>query len=273
MANLPERRPERGELVERKLSNRDFELVIRRAAELQAREAEEFGLDGITEAEVLRIGRELGLSVQHLHRALAETGGAGTDEEGVGYRLFGPGVVRASRAVRGEPASVGRLLERYLIEREYLAVVRRYSDRVTFTRATGMMAAMGRATSQMFSRSPMLKVNNLEMTVQPFDGDTSYISLATSVRVQRTTTAASSLVGGTAAAGVGGAFLAIAIAPPAALLALPVIGGSYWLGKTIYDHVVSDIQEQLESLLDRLEHGELPPPMRGWSGPRVGFPQ
>jgi hypothetical protein len=260
LSNLPDRPASRGEIAERKLSNRDFEMVIRRAAELQAREAEEFLGEGISEAEVLRIGRELGLSSQHIHRALAETAGVQPQETGVADKLFGPEYARAGRAVRGEPETVAKALEWYLVEREYLAVQRRFGDRVTFTRASGMFAVMGRATSQMFSRSPLLKVANLDMAVQPFDEGFSYVTIGTSLRGQRTATAASSFIGGGAGAAVTGVVLGIAIAPPAALIALPVLGVSYLGGKSYYQKVVSDIQVQLESLLDRLEHGELPPP-------------
>jgi hypothetical protein len=267
--NLPDRPPGAGKaLSERRLSSRDFELVIRRAAELQAREAEDPASDGMTEAEVLRIGRELGLSTQYLHRALAEVEGSATEESGVFVKLFGPVHARAGRAVRGEPTEVSRVLERYLVEREYLAVLRRFHDRVLFTRARGMVAAMGRASSQIFSRSPMLPVSNLEMAVHPMEEGVSFVGLATSLGSQRNATAAASLVGGGTGASLSGAILGIAIAPPAALIALPILGFSVWAGHAYYDGVVRNIQTQLESLLDRLEHGELPGPNPRWQPPR-----
>jgi hypothetical protein len=268
VTNLPNKSEGGANLPARRLSNRDFEMVIKRAAELQARESEE-GLagEGITEAEAMRIGRELGLSTQNLHRALAETTSAAPPETGVFVSLFGPGSVQAGRAVRGEPQEIARTLERYLVEREFLAVLRRFPDRVVFTRASGMAAAMGRATSQIFSRSPLLKIDNLEMAIQPFEEGYSYVSLATSLKSNRTATAASSIVGGGTGAAVTGAVLGIAIAPPAALLALPVLAISIFGGRAYYDKLVDNVHVQLESLLDRLEHNELPPPARGWSGP------
>jgi len=256
-SNLPIRNPGSSALPERRLSNRDFELVIRRAAELQAREAEDGGADGMSEAEVVRIGRELGLSTEHLHRALAEVASDPPPESGAFHKLFGPANVRAARTVPGEAPPVSRALERYLVEREYLAVLRRLPDRVVFTRATGMVAAVGRASSQIFARSPLLRVRNLEMLVHPLDDGYSFVSLATSLNTQRNAAAASSLVGGGTGASLTGAILGIAIAPPAALVALPILGFSLWAGHAYYDGVVRDVQLQLESLLDRLEHGEL----------------
>jgi hypothetical protein len=262
VTNLPEPTSDQSVAAGRRLSTRDFELVIRRAAELQAREAEEFGGEGISEAEAMRIGRELGLSNQNLHRALAETSGAVSTETGVMAGLFGQGNVRAGRAVPGNAETVARTLETYLVEREYLVVLRRFPDRVLFTRASGMVAAMGRATSQFFSRSAPLRVENLEMSVQPFEEGYTFVSVATSVTSSRTATAASSLVGGGAVGGLTAAILGIAVAPPAALVAIPIIGLSGLFGRAYYKSVVRNLQTQLESLLDRLEHGDLPPPIR-----------
>jgi hypothetical protein len=255
-----------------RLTNRDFELVIRRAAELQARESEErFGGDGISEGEVFRIGRELGLSKENLQRAIAEMSGS-VPEEGVLTSMFGPTTVRVSRALRGDAAEVAKVLERYLEEREYLAVLRRFNDRVVFTRASGMVASMGRAASQMFSRSPLLNVTNLEMAVRPFDSEKAFVSLSTSLRSNRTAAATSSLIGGGTGAAVTGAVLGIAIAPPAALVALPILGLSVYLGRNYYDGLVDEVRVQLEALLDRLEHGDLPPPVGGWGSPRLRRP-
>lgn len=263
MSNLPDRPDSSPKLPVRKLSNRDFELVIRRAAELQARQSEEaFGGDGISEAEVIRIGRELGLSPENLQRAIAETSGE-EPEEGMLHSLFGAATVRASRLIAGDAEKVSRTLERYLVEREFLAVQRRFGDRTLFTRATGMIASMGRATSQMFSRSPLLKVDNLEVSFRPLDESGCWLSLASSLRANRTAAAATSFVAGGSGAAVAGAVLGIALAPPAALIALPILGASVFGARAYYDHLTKDVEVQLESLLDRLEHGELLAPSRG----------
>jgi hypothetical protein len=268
VTKLPDRPSPTSGLPERRLSNREFELVIRRAAELQAKEADRDAIDGISEAEAVRIGRELGLSPANLHRALAETSATTTPESGMLIHVYGPRSVRAGRAIPGEPEGVAQILERYLIEREYLAVIRRFPDRVVFTRASGMAAAVGRATSQLFARSPLLRVTNLEMTVRPLDEGHAFVSLESSLAGQRTAAAVGSLVGGGTGTAAAGAVLAIAVAPPAALVALPILGASVFGGRAYYEGVVRNVQVQLESLLDRLEHGELPPPARAWSTSR-----
>lgn len=246
------------------LSNRDFELVIRRAAELQARESESAGQEGMSRLEVVRIGRELGLSTKHLHQALAEVASGEQSESGLLARLFGPLQVRAGRSVAGEMEQVAQTLERYLVEREFLTVVRRFPGRVLLTRASGIGAAVGRATSQLFGRSPLLKVTKLEFSVQPLEEGFAYVALATALTEQRTAAAAGSFLGGGSGAAFIGAALGIAIAPPAALIALPVLGGAVYGGHLYYENVTRKIEQQFESLLDRLQHGELPPALPRW---------
>jgi hypothetical protein len=232
-------------------------MVIRRAAELQASQSDDVSDgEGVSEVEVIRIGQELGLSPEHLQRAIAETAGA-RPEQGFLHEVFGPETARASRLVRGDPGKVLRTLERYLVDREFLVVQRRFPDRVVFTRATGILASMGRAVSQTLSRAQPLDVENLDVSCRSLDDGSAWVSIATSLRVNRNTVAASSFVGGGMGATVAGAVLGIAIAPPVALVALPVLGASVFGGRAYYAGVVRDTGVRLESLLDRLEHGEL----------------
>lgn len=263
MTDLPDRIEPPADLPANRLSNHAFEQVIRRAAELQARDAEDVGGDGIDETEVLRIGRELGLSTQHLHRALVEVKGAEEPESGVLGTLFGPARIHAGRTIRGDAREIATALERHLVEREYLAVLRRFPDRVVFTRASGVVAALGRASSQVFNRSPLLGVPNLEVSSQPLEEGFGYVTLATSLGGQRTSTAAVSILGGGSGAAFTAAALAIAVAPPVGLLGLSVLGGAVFGGHVYYERAMRKVQIQLESLLDRLEHGELTRQPRG----------
>ena len=85
----------------RAISRSDFDQVMRRASELAAEEPG--GAEGeFTDAEVLRIGREAGLSERHVRRALTElrTGGGRALRRRSGIReLIAPGEVRGGRAV------------------------------------------------------------------------------------------------------------------------------------------------------------------------------
>lgn len=241
-------------------------MVIRRAAELQAREAESSD-EGIDENEVIRIGRELGLSTRHIHRALAEVGTDTEAEHGFLARFYGPGFVHASRTVLGSADKVAALMERYFVEREFLQVLRRMSDRLVFTRASGVIASMGRASSKIFSRAPLLELRELTMAVQDLEEGYSHITLMAPLRAQRTAAAATSIALGGSGTAFAAAALAIAVAPPAALVALPLLPASMFVGHMVHDNIVDKVQVQLESLLDRLEHGEITAPARrgGWT--------
>jgi hypothetical protein len=48
----------------------------------------------------------------------------------------------------------------------------------------------------------------------------------------------------------------VAIAPPAALIALPILGGSAWGARVAYGAVLKRARLHLEALLDHLERGE-----------------
>jgi hypothetical protein len=53
-----------------------------------------------------------------------------------------------------------------------------------------------------------------------------------------------------------GATLGIAVAPVAAVLALPVLGGAVWGARALHARLAERAQLHLESLLDSLERGE-----------------
>ena len=191
----------------RQLSAHEFDGVIRRAAELQAADGET-ARGSITEAEAMRVGRSLGLSMDSLLRALAETSSPAARRDGLLPRWLAPEIVRASRSVRAEPSGLAQTLECYLVQREHLVVLRRLDDRVVFTRAIGAPAALRRAASRIFRRSPLLRVSTLEMAVHPLDEGTSYVSLSTAVRSTRTITATGAMVGSGTGAAAAAALLA-----------------------------------------------------------------
>jgi energy-converting hydrogenase Eha subunit A len=50
---------------------------------------------------------------------------------------------------------------------------------------------------------------------------------------------------------------ATAFPDPLMLIGIPVVAGSWWGMRAIYAAIRGSLQDRLESLLDRLEHGEL----------------
>jgi hypothetical protein len=233
-------------------------MVIRRAAELQARSAEDPGSDAMSEEEAVRIGRELGLSLPNLNRALAEVRGQQEVEEGPMVRVMGKARLVATRTVAGEAGKLRALIEAYLLDKEYMTVERRRPDRTTYVRARGLFATLGRATSGAFGSTALLDLERLDVSVQPLEEGFVYVTLSTDLAGTRNGYAAGAAASATAVGGVGGLTLAVAVAPPLALLAIPAMGAVFYGIRYGYEVERRKRQTQLEALLDRLEYGELP---------------
>lgn len=231
--------------------------MIRRAAELQARSAEEAGGEGVSEADAVRIGRELGLSPAHVGRALAEVRAGGVEERGLGVRVMGESRLAASRVIQGDAGTIARRLDAYLLEREYMVVQRRLADRVVYVRAAGVAAAVARTATELFRRAPLLGLENLEVVARQVEPGWSHLALATDKSGDRTGYMVGGGVMGGVFGAVGGATLGIAIAPAAAVVALPILAASVGGMRYAYRSEAKKTLVKLESLLDRVEHDEL----------------
>lgn len=235
-----------------------MEAVIRRAVELQAGAAD--AGDGITEAEVLRIGRELGLPDRHMQQALAEVRTGSAAERGMLASVIGPSQVRVGRLVSLDAERAGRDLERYFLECEYMSVQRRRPGWTVYERAGGMAASMGRATSSVRRVNAAI----LEVAIDPLAPGQSSVMLAARIAGARAGFATGAFLGGGGGAVSVGVAAAIAVAPPAALLGLPVFAATLWAMRQGFEQLVERTGTRLESVLDRLESGELVPRRSGW---------
>lgn len=253
-----------GGLPERRLTPEQMERVIRRAVELQAGASDRSAEEGITETELVRIGREIGVSPQYIQRALAETGAPATTPA-LAERVFGPGWVRAERTVPGSAEEVAAQLDHYLTEREWLAPVRRFPGRTTYAKARGgeLVRLLRVVEDVAGTRQPpvgagfkLKEARQTEVAVQPLEEGYAYVSVAVDLTGHRTGWATvGSLVGGGGALTVATA-LGIAIDPAAALLGLPVLGGGVWGARAIQLAALNKAQTHLESILDCMERGE-----------------
>ena len=261
-----------GDLPARRLSSQELEAVIRRAVELQA--ATEGGEEGITEGEVFRIGKELGLDPVTVRRAITDVRGRPPEERGLLAKAMGPGSIRAARTVRRPAAMVGLLVEEYLLKCEYMLVQRRFPDRTRYVRGTGVAAVMGRAARKFGASHAAMDLPQLDVSVAALDAESCLVEVSVDTAGTRAGLAAGAAVaGGGAATGIAAFALATTIADPVALLGLPALLGS-WAGfRGIYGAVQHSAQDKLESFLDRLEHNELklPTPRVPWGGGGEGL--
>lgn len=247
-------------LPARRLSSSELEAVIRRAVELQSAQSAQAGApeEGVSEAEVLRIGQELGLEPVLVRRAISDVRGRAPEDHGALGRVMGPGVVRAARTVRRPAAALGMHLEEYLVRCEYMVVQRRFRDRTRYVRGSGMGAVLGRAARKFGSSHAALDLAQVDVAVSAIDDETSLVELTVDTGTVRTGLAAGGLLGsGGAAAGLTAAVLATPIIDVIALAGIPLVVGTMWGMRGIYGAVRHSAQDELESFLDRVEHNEL----------------
>src|SRR5687768_4260543 len=126
-----------------------LERVLARAAELQNASGEEVEhSDSLTEKQVEELGKEVGLSSQHIRQALAEERARleplEIQSSGISYQLFGVDRVAAQRVVRGKPERVLATLDRWMQKDEGLRVMRQRPDFVIWEPARGVFESVRR---------------------------------------------------------------------------------------------------------------------------------
>lgn len=133
-----------------KLTRREVDFVLRRAAEIDtqtAAPAERAGAESLSVTELVRLGEEAGLPQSAVEQALAEMRrGAPLDPEegGALTRTLGASRVVVSRVVSAPLETVRRAVDRFL--REQLMTVRRHhGDRVEWERAQGLWPGLVRS--------------------------------------------------------------------------------------------------------------------------------
>lgn len=98
--------------------------------------------EGVSEAEVVRIGREIGLDPATVRRAMAEVRARPPEERGGLARTMGPAVVRASRAIPRPAAETAARLERYLHDTELMTTQRRFPERTRYVKDSSLGAGL-----------------------------------------------------------------------------------------------------------------------------------
>jgi hypothetical protein len=248
--------PARFEDTERRLSPAEVEAVLGRAIELHVREVAGASAAEIPESELLRIGRELGLAPDRLRRALAEVDGGLRAEETWLSRNLGEPRAGASRLVSRGAADVQRELESYLVETECMVVERRYPGRTVYVPAAGVLAAAARAARRLRGRHRLLGAEHLEVAVQALAESSCCVAVTVDLSHKRREVAATATAGagtGAVAALLAGTF----VAPPAALLGVPILAAALLGSRSAYRNAFGETSGRVESVLDRLEHSEL----------------
>jgi hypothetical protein len=269
--------PERPVPPERAIARRDLEIVIRRALELSARDADA-GDDAVAEGEVVRIAAELGLEPHHVRQALFELPGMRVERHWA-ERYFGPPILAAGRAVPSRGDVTLRRLEDYLVTREYLQIVRRRSDQVAFTPAEDTISSIARGLLRPSRRHHVARARRVLLSVRELDPETTHVSIEADLDEQRRESVRGGLLGGGVVGVVVGSLGALGVdmvAGPGVgttIAQILAFGGGVAVSTTAglaaagaaFRRRMSEARIELEGLLDRLERGErLEPPPAPW---------
>ena len=243
-----------------RLDRAALERVLQRAAELQA-SSKELG-DALTEEEILALGAEVGISVNHLKQALIEERVRPVETAPTWLdRWAGSSEVTADRVVQGSEDSIASAITHWLDHHERFVVQRSAAGRLTFE-PMDALAGTVRRVGAMFdparARPYLGKVQLVTAVITPLDAGFCHVMLGATLRKAR----ASLLIGGVGLSLTGvvmGGVVVIAGAP-AVVAALPIaLMGSIGVAlPRSFRGVAHRAQLGLERALDELERRTAP---------------
>jgi hypothetical protein len=255
----------------RSLTRREFDAVIRRAAELATSDPE--GSEGaLSEVELFRIAGEVGLDDGHVRRALAEVR-SGEAGGGILDRVFGPSSVRVSRVVPGTVEALSAEVDEFMVANQLLQRVRRGPDVLLYRPAVDWASQLARAASFSSRKYYVASAKAVEVRLERVDDRRTLIEFLVDPGTRKDDIAGA-IIGGAASAGLVGVLTGAGVtavaAFPVAVGAGVVLGGAMWVG---VGHLIGlnhkkklgEVRTELEDVLDRLEMGDsLEPPPASW---------
>ena len=256
----------------RSLTRKEFDEVIRRAAEIAASEPEA-GESALTEAELFRIAREVGLDERHVQKALGQVRSSPPTDRGTLSALYGPPFVVASRVVPGTKDALMETLDEFMVAGRLLQNVRKGEGLLQYRPAVDWASQVARAASSTSRKYYVASAKRVEVRLEAVD------DIRTMVQIEvepgtRDDYVAGGIIGGLGGglgtgAGVGWALAAVA---PAALgvaagiaMGSLILGGIAWGAGVRHKKRLLEVRSELEGILDRLERGDgLEPPPPSW---------
>jgi hypothetical protein len=237
-----------------------LERVLGRAAELQAGSGEPE--ETLTEEQIIELGKEVGLSPQHMRQALAEERTRVVlphdDDAGIAARLLGGARVGASRTVPGRPREILDAVDRWMQREECLQVKRQFPDRVVWEARRDLLGAARRFFNVGGRGYALSRAYEVAATAVAVDGSRTLVRVDADLVPYRRSLARQSA--GISALGVASAGVLVALHFAAAVAVAPAVlvaAGAWYGARGFNARVASAAQLALEQLLDRLERGEL----------------
>jgi hypothetical protein len=249
------------------LARAALERVLARAAELQSRAGTPGDDPPLTEAQLIEIAGEVGLSRENVRQALAEER-ARIDlgpEGGWAYSMLGSATIEASRTVPGDVASVLAGLDSWMQRTESLQVKRRHPDQLSWEPRQDFFTAVRRTLKMGGRPFTLAAASEVHAIVAAVEGKRSHVRILARFDDTRGTRANGALTaaGVGALVGVPAFFMAMQAnlllaaglsLVPALVLPLTAIA----LTRGAYRKFMQRANVSLEQALDRLEYGEAP---------------
>ena len=241
-----------------------LDRVLARAAQLQGASGEGDDAGTMTEAQIIELGKEVGLSSAAVRQALAEERSRTIlpEETGIVAKLSGASVASAARTVPGSAAAVLGALDGWMQRNEGLEIKRRFADQLVWEARRDFFSTFRRALTVTGSGLELAAADDVTAIVADVSPGQSHARIVANFRSTRNQKLAKGAAVGVLLALIVGAPLAaifdnpeIAVIP-AALVALTSLFVS-WRG---YERLVSRAQVAIEQALDRLEFADTKQP-------------
>jgi len=250
------------------ISREALDRILQRATELQAGE-HDIG-DGLTDDELLALGKDVGIPGRYLRQALLEerTRVAAAPAEGLWQWLSGPARLSAGRVVPGDRAVVERALAHWMEEEELLQVRRRFPDSTSWEPKRGAIASIRRALSSGGRGYALARAGEVAGQVTQLEPGFCHVQLSADVRRERTVRLQGAAFVAMLGLATAAAAIPLGVLMPWALLPLPALLAGSAVILRRHGPENEKIQVSLEQVLDRLEHGEIRPE-HALPGPRA----
>jgi hypothetical protein len=234
-----------------------IERVLARAAELQSQHSAE-PTGGLSDAQVLELGKEVGLSAEALQQAMAEERGrvVGTSPRGVAGAWFGHSQYSATRVVAGTPQSVLAALDAHLRGELPFEVKRRFPDRLMWEPKGGFLDGVRMTLGVRAEGGDLVLAEEVSALVVAVDGARTHVRLDASIAGRRRNAARASAVVAGGSAFAAWALAALSVSPVVTLtLAGSVAALGLLVPKRNYAGTAERVELALFQVLDRLEYG------------------
>ncbi len=261
----------------RSVTRGDFEIVIRRAVELAQVHADVD--DRVSEAELIRIGGELGLPAEQVRQALYEQPQLDVDPRW-SDRYFDKPIVSASRVLPTGSDVTMKRIEEYLSSNEYMQLVRRKQGELAFMPAEDAISRLARGLSRPGSRYHIAHARRVVVSIQSIGEGRTHVRMDTDFSEQRANSVTTGFVAGAVIGTFTGIFPAVSLVLglelgagtevmiAGAAMAATVAGTiaiSVRIAANGFRNRLLLARREIDGLLDRAEHtNRLEPPPAPW---------